>query len=81
MEVKKDALCSLSFWEGGRLNLSQSALDLSLSVDLSHSLSLSLSLPHSLLSPSRKRRKRPSRSQGCGWPSLPKEVTRTPNHY
>ena len=58
MEVKKDALCSLSFGEGGRLNLSQSALDLSLSVDLSHSLSLSLSLPPSLLSPSRKRRKR-----------------------
>ena len=44
MEVKKEALFSLSLWEAGRLKLSQSALDLSLSVYLSHSLSLSLSL-------------------------------------
>ena len=65
---KKNALFSLSLWEGGRLNLSQSALDLSLSVDLPHFLSLSLSLPPSLPSPSRKRRKRPSRSQGCDSP-------------
>lgn len=87
MEVKKRCPVLPLILGRGRLNLSQCALDRSLSVDLSHSLSLSISLTlclplsPSLLSPSRKRRKRPSRSQGYGWPSLLKEVTRTPNHY
>ena len=43
MEVKKEALFSLSLWEGGRLKLSQSALDPSLSISLTLCLSLCLS--------------------------------------